>query len=355
MSSLLLLLALVAAQDTTLARLRHRADSLAREWRQADAMADLVDSLERERAAAGRDTIAVGALRIVVNPSPLPLRAAAARAWPAIDSLYGLEAQRLAQRPYLIQAYDPDTTVPRGALHVGMEVPWTMSEDALTMLLLSNVPIDRADAALEAWLGGPVRPSVRSQQDRTGVYVQLVTAPSQAARDCYVGRLASCAAALDLGASLSLEAWYPSPAERRSLVVTSFSDFFNHGPNAATFGSCRAGSDSACSSLLRTLPRGALPRPLGYDGRATLVHVALRLGGPEAYRRLLADPTAAIGLRLAAAAGVSQDSLVQRWRAEIIGSRPRPVALPAWAAWIALGWTVFFAGCGLRSSRWRVS
>src|SRR5438309_1064763 len=64
----------LGAQDSTLVRLRHRADSLAREWRQADAVADLVDSLERERATSWKDTIRVGALRILANPSPLPLR-----------------------------------------------------------------------------------------------------------------------------------------------------------------------------------------------------------------------------------------------------------------------------------------
>ena len=60
----------LSAQDSTLVRWRHSADSLAREWRQANAIADLVDSLERERATSGKDTIAVGALRIVANPTP---------------------------------------------------------------------------------------------------------------------------------------------------------------------------------------------------------------------------------------------------------------------------------------------
>src|SRR6267143_6509345 len=50
----------LSAQDSTLVRLRHRADSLAREWRQANAIADLVDSLERDRATSGKDTISVG-------------------------------------------------------------------------------------------------------------------------------------------------------------------------------------------------------------------------------------------------------------------------------------------------------
>jgi hypothetical protein len=355
MFSLALALALLAPQDTGLARLRHRADSLAREWRQANAIADLVDSLERERAGAGRDTIAVGALRIVANPSPLPLREAAQGAWPVIDSLYGTAAANLVAHPYIIHAFDPDTNVRRGVLHVGMEIPWNMSTAALTMLLVSNVPIAQPDPALQLWLGGSVRPSVRTEQDRSGVYVQLVTAPSQAARACFLGQVPSCATALDLEGSAALEAWYPSAAERRSLVTTDFADFFNHGANAAAYRGCAAGGDSACTGLLRSLPSGALPRPLGFDARATLVHLALRLGGRDAYRRLLADPAATLGARLSAAAGLGRDSLVARWRAAILAARPAPVVMPLWACFVALSWMAIFAGCGLRSSRWRVA
>jgi hypothetical protein len=58
--------------------LRTRADSLAREWRQANALADLQDTLRLLRSRAGRDTIRVGALTILVNPTPLPVAQAAA-------------------------------------------------------------------------------------------------------------------------------------------------------------------------------------------------------------------------------------------------------------------------------------
>ncbi len=345
----------LSAQDSTLGRLRHRADSLAREWRQANAVADLVDSLERERATSWKDTISVGALRIVANPSPLPLREAAARAWPVLDSLYGSEAQHLAQWPVIIQAYDPDTTVQRPAHHVGMQVPWNMGAAALTLMLLANAPMPDPDRPLREWLNGPVRPSWRTAEDRSAVYVQLVTAPSQTVRDCFLGHLEGCEAALEIGASpATLEALYPSAAERRSLLTQSFADFFNHGATSAAFHFCVTGSDSACTGLLRSLPRGVLPHPLGADARFTLVHLALRLGGREAYHRLLADPQASVGARLAAAGGVSEDSLVARWHAEIIAARPPPVEMPTWAFVIALGWMMFFAGCGLRSSRWRI-
>jgi hypothetical protein len=344
------------AQDSVVARLRTRADSLLREWRQADGIADLVDSLERERASAGRDTIAVGALRIVVNPSPLPLREAAARAWPVIDSLYGPVAAELSRRPYLIRAVDPDTAVPRGVFHVGVEVPWDLDVEAVTAFLLTNIPMPQPDGALAQWLGTSIRPTGRPQQDRAAVYVQLVTAPSQAARRCFLGDIAACEDALELnGGASPLERWYPSPKERRAVVTGSFSGFFDHGATAAALRACAAGNDAPCTELLRSLPPNVLPKPLGHDARATLVDAAIRLGGRDAYRRLLASPSVPIRDRLAAAAGIDADSLVARWRAEVVGSRPAPVSLPVWMFGVALGWMAFFATCGLRSSRWRVA
>jgi len=344
----------VLGQDTVVARLRLRADSLVREWRQANALADLVDSLERERASAGRDTIAVGALRIVVNPSPLPIRQGATRAWRIIDSVYGSAAADLVGMPYLIRAVDPDTAVRRPAFHVGMEVPWDLDEAAVATMLVANVPLARPDPALADWLGSSLRPSLQPRRDRAAVYVQLVTAPSQAARACFLGDVARCEDALGLGdATSALESWYPSAAERRALVTNSFTEYFDHGATSATLHACAAGRDSLCTELLRSLPVNALPRPLGYDARATLVHAALRLGGRDAYRRLLANPTVPIADRLSAAAGVRHDSLVMLWRAEVMAARPATVLLPAWRVAAALAWMAMFATCGLRSSRWR--
>src|SRR6266571_7824531 len=94
----LLVLGLSCARGLTgqdLPRLQGRADSLAREWRHATAVADAIDSLERARVFVGHDTIRVGALTIVTNASPLPLREAAARAWPLIESVYGNDARQL--------------------------------------------------------------------------------------------------------------------------------------------------------------------------------------------------------------------------------------------------------------------
>src|SRR5436190_5204051 len=176
-------LALLAASVGTLSaqdvpRLQARADSLLREWRRASAVADMVDSLNHARAAGGTDTISVGALRIVTNPSPAWLRDAAARAWPVIDSLYGSEARQLEQHPYLIAPYDPDTTSPKPTLRGAIQVPWDKDVASLAMIFLTNVPIGRPDAALQNWLGGPVRPLIHPRRASAAAEGQAVAAPS---------------------------------------------------------------------------------------------------------------------------------------------------------------------------------
>jgi len=337
----------------SLRRLESRADSLALEWRRANALADMVDSVDRGWGATGSDTIRVAALRIITNRSPLPLREAAIRAWPAIDSLYGPDAERLEQRPMLVDAYDPDTTVPRPVRWGVVQIPWDQDVASLTPILLANVPIGRGDSALENWLGGTVRPAVVWDRQLANVYVQLVTAPSQAARSCLMGALASCRDAVGLVPTPDLLLrWYPSPAERRTLVPKMFSPYAQ-GPERSRLQSCVDGNDLACEEVLRALPPAALPKPLGLDARQTLLHLALLIGGREAYHRLMAAVDLPMADRLASAAGVSTDSLVMRWRAAVLAARPAPLALPSSEVWIGLGWAAFFAACGLRSSRWR--
>jgi hypothetical protein len=338
-------------------RFRLRADSLLRTWREAEALADLADSLERERATAGRDTIAVGSLRIIANPSPLPLREAAERAWPAIDSLYGAMAAELTQRPYIIRAVDPDTAVRRTILHVGVDLPWDLDLSDMTRLLLTTVPAPHFDPALADWIGGPLRPSLRPGDDRLATFLQLVTAPSAAVRECFLGAIDRCKDVLQLDDTTDLlEQWYSTPAEREALVTESFSGYFERGATAPSFLRCRQHSDDACTTLLRSLPPGTLPRPLANAARTVLVREALRMGGRDAYRRLVTDPLAPMSKRLASAAGIGIgiDSLVVRWRNSVLDARPAALTLPWWASVAAFGWTAFFGFCALRSTRWRL-
>ena len=342
-------------QDSLIVRLRNRADSLVRAWREAKLLADVADSLERVRATAGSDTIVVRGLRIITNPSPLPLREAAERAWPAIDSLYGSAAEDLVQHPFIIRAVDPDTAVRRTVLHVGFELPWDLDVRATTTALLTTVTAPHFDPALADWLGAALRPTLRPGDEPAAVFVQLVTAPSEAVRRCFRGDIARCKDVLQVSDSTGLlERWYVTPAEREALVTGFFTDYFARGATAPSLQKCGQHRDDACTALLQLLPPGSLPRPLAQTARLLLVREALRAGGRDGYRRLVARPSAPIAARLSSAAEMDIDSLVVRWRKDVLAARPKPLALPWWASFAAIGWTAFFGLCALRSSRWRL-
>jgi hypothetical protein len=343
------------SQDSLMARLRRQSDSLLTTWRQAQLLADVADSLERVRATAGSDTIAVGGLRIIANPSLLPWREAAERAWPVIDSLYGSAAADLPQYPYIFRAVDPDSGVRRSVLHVGVEIPWDLDVRGTATVLLTTVTAPHFDPALAEWLRTALRPTLRPQDERTVVFVQLVTAPSEAVRRCFLGDIARCKDLLQVGDSTGVVArWYVTPAEREALVTESFADYFARGPTAPSLRRCRQHRDDACTALLQSLPPGSLPRPLGHTARLVLVREALRAGGRDAYRRLVASSRGVIGARLSSAAAMDIDSLVARWRNDVLAARPKPLTLPWWAGFAAIGWTAFFGFCALRSSRWRL-
>lgn len=345
----------VQSQDSLIAPLHRQADSLLSAWRDAQRLAAVADSLEQVRATAGSDTIAVGGLRIIANPSPLPLREAAERAWPVIDSLYGSAAEDLPRYPYIFRAVDPDSSVRRTVLHVGVEIPWDLDVRATTTVLLTTVTAPHFDPALADWLGTALRPTLHPESERAAVFVQLVTAPSEAVRSCFLGDLARCKDVLQVGDSTGfLARWYVTPAEREALVTESFADYFARGATVPSLQRCRQHRDDACTALLQSLPPGSLPRPLAHAGRLLLVREALRAGGRDAYRRLVANPRAPITDRLSSAAGIDIDSLVVRWRNAALAARPKPLTLPWWAGFAALGWTVFFGFCALRSSRWRL-
>ena len=340
----------------TVEALRARADSLAREWAQANALADLQDSLRLVGTRAGRDTIRVGTLTILSNPSPLPVAEAAARAWPVIDRLYGAAAPSFTKYQIVIEAVDPDTTLPAPPLGAAVQIKWNLPAPLLTQWLLNYVSASAADRALQQWLGGSLLfDTAAARGNAPRVYVELVTQPSQAVRQCYLGKVNACRAALSIADSFDvLTHWY-DPADRRELVVQSYQGYFNQGARQVDFRACAAGSDVACLHLLRTLPAGSLVPPLDYQARLSLVVLAIETGGSGAIARLLARPDQDMAERLSAAAGISADSLTGRWITLVRAARPAPVSLPPWGGWIALGWIGVFATCGLRSSRWRVS
>jgi hypothetical protein len=299
----------------------------------------------------------VGALVLLVAPEApaARVRDAATLAWAVLDSVFGDVAGDVAHRTLLVSLAGKASE--RGAADNEITVAADAGVEEIMATLITRVPQVfplRADQAFTQWLGTPFVPTTRARATERTVYVQLVTAPSHAARRCLSGVLPACRSALSLDPpGDAFLTWYDA-AERRAVVQT-FRFYLNRTPNLELYSGCvSAGSDSACVQLLNAVPYGVIPPPLGPAPRLTLVQLALRLGGRDAYARLVSTPGRPMADRLARAARASVDSLVSVWRQETVRARPRPVAVPVLGALLALAWTGLFGACSLRSSRWRL-
>lgn len=345
-----------------LPELRARADSLLVVWRDTVAVADLRDSLQAlRRGGGGKITVRAGALTVIANPSPLPLRSAAQMAWAMLDSLYGAEAEHvLAGRVLIIGVVDPADTLGRdvNAAASLRDVPNTLDLRALARLLVMSAPVDPGDPDLRDWLAGRLPNVAPLDRQLAGTYVELVTNRSHATRQCLAGALASCGDALGLStAPEPYLRWYDA-SERGTVIRESFIYYFGRGRTAGQYRSCtEQQDDAACLELFRAVPAPLLAqlRPLSVDARRTVLLLALRRGGREAYRRLVRSSGRPMAERLSLAAGVPLDTLLAEWRSAAQGARQPPVSLPWWGPVLAFAWTAAFGACSLRSSRWRLT
>lgn len=335
-------------------QLEARADSLARLWEEANALANLADSLAHGDYPGNVDTLSAGSLRIIHNASVLPLEAAAERAWPLIDSLFGSAGRELQQRPYLIHAIDPDSQV-RTRPTWGIVIPWDRTVKETADLLLIYVPMRPVDPAFKAWYGDAIRPSTRGTRfDLEQSYLSLVTSHYGVGQDCFLGSIESCRSVLGLDDPADPIRLFRTQAERQEAARGMMPTYWENEFRAA-FIPCVAGADSSCVVMLRLLRPSQLPRPVAMIARQTLVSLTLRLGGRDGYARLMADSAAPMPARLRAASGLPLDSLLTLWRASVIAARPNPVELPLFGPLVGLGWAAVFGVCALRSSRWRVA
>lgn len=359
-----LLLALISASTAAqskarqepqeIQRLQAKADSLARLWDEANALANLADSLAHSGAPPRLDTLRVGSLVIVANRSPLPLRAAAERAWPVIDSMYGSRARELKQHPYLIHAIDPDSLF-RVSNRWGTLIPWDKSAKELADLLYVYLPGLQPDKAFKDWAGVVIRPSTSSLPIELQLsYVALVTSHYSVGRECFVGSLESCRSLLGLDWPFDPVKQFRTSAERKE-AVGGMVFGYSESQEMAAMKPCTSGDDSVCVRVIRQVDPSRLPSMMGPIVRQTLVRMALSLGGKEAYARLTADSTLPMDQRLTAAAGVPLDSLLSFWQSSVIAARPKSVELPVYGPVVGLAWVLLFGTVALRSSRWRVA
>jgi hypothetical protein len=356
-----------SGQAPTVSALQHRADSLLALWREANSLARIqqeshavkstaVSATTRATAAArGMRPVQVQGLMILSDaPEAIPLQAAAARTWAALDRTYGKSAPALTTQPLRIHVIRHDRASP--SMANARAVADDVSTDVLTRTLLALVGPPRLDAGLAAWLGGDVRPLLDTAATSRANYIDLVLAPSRAARRCFAGDLAGCGAALELADDTTFFLTVYDAADRRAAVADARSPDILDPLDRAIFDRCTVNQiDSACVDFLRNMGRSQIPRPLPDQTREFLVSTVLDLGGPAAYDRLVAEPAASIPSRLRVAAALPLDSLLATWRARIIAARPPAPSVPLADGLLALLWIGVLATCALRSSRWRVA
>lgn len=347
----LLLPHMARAQDA--ATLQRRLAQLAALRNDAQATTARADSASRESL----DTIAAGALRVVGRPTDADLRRRAAGiAWARLDTLYGdAAAAPLATAPLLffLQGHPITDSRPTVAHLQRVTAPEnaTTIDVAFQLVRAASVRLAaNSDTALTNWLG----PQLFSDAPLAGMearaYVELVTAPSIAAHHCFEADLDACRAALGLlrpGVD-RVTVWYDA-AERRGLVRHPLWSSPPMGLRPAIDACVLSGSDSACLDVLHQL---TVEPPLLNDARQSLARLAVG-ADRTAFARLAAGAGRPLATRLSDAARQPIDSLISRWRVQVIAARPRPVTFAATIGWTALGWTVVFGLLALRSTRWR--
>ena len=358
------------ATSQTTAALRAELDRLRQERAAAIAAARRGDSV---RALGIRlDTIRAGALTVLAPwPAGPSARAATARAWRLLQGRFGDGADVLEGVEFVVQPALGLDVVPlaRGTRVHPLLIPREASGRSSPADAAIEIDVDTAtlarwiasraaaevaahqDTAFRNWLRGNIDAESDDTRRLGGAYVELVTEPWTAVKRCYLGDLDGCRRALGLVPERDpLDQWYDAE-DRRRLVATAAPDDFRFRP-AGERASCVEGNADACTALLRRLPARSLEPPLRTGPRA-LMELALDLGGAGAYDRLMESPNRPIVERLAAAAGVSQDSLLMRWHARVLAARPRPVTLTAAGAWAAFGWVLALGALALQSTRWR--
>ena len=209
----------------------------------------------------------------------------------------------------------------------------------------------RVDAALTRWYPAPPVDSMTVRQRRR-TYIQLAASPFEGGSLCFAADLASCRRTLGLVPRPMDPVASYQPQERREFVRR-----LGRTSLPAALVQLRADCVeervfAACDTVLAQTVSPWPMIPLDQDARGMLLMVALEGQGAAGLERLVADSTAPLAERLAAAAQRPVDSVVAQWRREVMGSRPVPDRSRG-RGWASFAWSIVLMGLALRSSRWR--
>jgi len=344
------------AQDA--AQLRDRVARLTRAFMHAQTLRAQFDTAATRRTPV--DTVRVGGLRLVVAKSMTPtVRAAADTAWGALARTFGRAAAELQRTPLVVQVQgQTEGLLPVLAPARQVFVPAGAGPDIIARGIVmqgAQSVSSQQDSALQHWMLGTLIPRLGGGNRFDLVFEELVTSSRTVVRQCYNGDLQACARAIALAPTPDpVRDWYDAGDRRQ--MVSEFNGWERSYAGGAYQRCAQGGSDSACIAALHAQPEwltSTVMQPMSGGARVSAVDVAIDVGGPGAYDRLLTSAGRTMADRLAAAAGVSVDSVLALWRARILAARPESLALQPSAAWAAVLWTVLLGFMALRSSRWR--
>jgi hypothetical protein len=204
------------------------------------------------------------------------------------------------------------------------------------------------DATIVGWLHGSSPSAPLGAQDLVELSARMAVVPARPNPGCLAGNVSDCATALGLGVGPdTLSAWYDSTAWPG---LAGRSGDSRPRSELRLRNLCRVRDYAACRAVLM---RGPIMAPVRASGRRLLVQLALEAGGPEAFRRLNADPAAPLERRLEAAAGLPLDTLLGQW-IDVVHSAMPDAQRPSGAESVAtLAWCAALLLLALRGPRWR--
>jgi hypothetical protein len=117
---------------------------------------------------------------------------------------------------------------------------------------------------------------------------------------------------------------------------------------------CVGGDVQACAVTLdtRRSTDTAVGGPFATTLRANLLRTAIDIGGPGAWGRFRDAGTAEVEPALVAAARIPLDSLITRWRTQLLALRPNTSPVTTSRVLLAIGWTIVALAGALGAARW---
>ena len=360
----------------TMREYERRVDTLAQAWRRATALR-IEYGEAHARDYRGFDMVTVGPMRVLTEQSTDSLaRHGAEFAVASLLPLYGRALEELRTHTLVVRSERvtdvEDTTK---AFVMVAEARQRAARDPSPFILGSGREKERfpvvvaaekelvdaalrdaalklmlavADSGVSRWLFSQLPVDTVPSTEWTRARIDLLSSQAVVAKRCYAGRVQDCRVSLGIteSADPAVE-WFDAAGRRKLVEGIRKNDWSGSDPVATE--ACYAGSDSACVSILRNSP---LPTPVSSTQRINIVRLAISLGGSGAMERFLLTP-GAVDVRIAAAARVPTDSVVQVWLARAHGARTVSDDMSPGIAASSIGWILLCGVLAFRSSRWR--